>query len=164
MATSATPAPSPAPTPVPVNPAPIATPAPAKETAGQKIESFFTKFGQAIEKLANAAVNVAEEELPAVQPLLPPSLYSKVSTMVAVAAQQVAAADAKYAAIGSSNVPYGVKVAEAVAVGGTAVLALAAQAGLQIVDMNAFFAAAGQMAGALNLSGVTGAPKPPAAS
>jgi hypothetical protein len=158
MGTSPTPAPSPA----PASPAPTA-PAPAKETAGQKIENFFSKFGQAIEKLANAAVNVAEQELPAIKPLLPPNLYSKIATMTAAAAQQVAAADAKYAAIGQSNVPYATKVAEAVAVGGTAVVALAAEAGLQITDLTGFFSAAGQMAQSLNLSGITAAPKPVAA-
>lgn len=130
-----------------------------KETTTQKVESFFSKFGDTLKTIFNVATNVAVEELPAVQPLLPPAIYSQVAAAVNLAAQQVAAADAKYAAIGSSAVPYGVKVAEAVAVGGEGVLALLAQNGLLLTGhLFDFFAAAGTIASSLNLVNITAPP------
>lgn len=136
----------------------MSTPAtPAKPNA---FESFLTKFGDALKNIGNAATNIAVEELPVIDPLLPPALASEVNAVVGYAAQQVAAADAKYAAIGSSNVPYAVKVAEAVAVGGAGAIAIAAKGGLTLDagQLGTFFAAAGQIAAALNLSNLTATP------
>lgn len=137
---------------------------PVKETGLQKFENFFEKFGHDLEVGFNVAENIALQELPVIAPLLPPATYNKVATFVNAAAQQVAAVDQKYAAIGKSNVPFAVKVAEAVAVGGSAVIALAAEAGLQIVNVSQFFTAASQLAQSLNLQNVTAPPTPPVAS
>jgi hypothetical protein len=134
------------------------TPAPAEN----KFESFLTKFGHDLEAIGNAGVNIAVEELPSVAPMLPPALGKELTTVVTFAAQQVAAVDAKYTAIGNSNVPFGVKVAEAVATGGMGAIALAAQAGftLPTANLGLFFAGAGQIASSLNLTNVTAAPVP----
>ena len=138
------------------------TSGPKKEN---KFESFFTKFGHVLEDIGNGATNIAVEELPDVEPLLPPALGSAVAKVVTFAAQQVAAVDAKYAAIGASDVSYGVKVAEAVAVGGVGAIAIAAQAGFTLPEsqLGVFFSGAGQIASALNLSNITESPAPPAA-
>lgn len=141
------------------------TPAPA-ETAQQKFQSFLTNFGKVLENIANGVVNVAEQEAPVIAPLLPPMIGQQLTTVLSAAAAQVAAADAKYAQIGASDVPFGVKVAEAVAVGGAGVIAIAAQAGLSIsaTGLPAFFGAAYQIASVLNLKNITAAPTPPASS
>lgn len=138
------------PTPVPATPKP------------NKFESFLTKFGEILKNIANVAVNVAEAEAPVIEPLLPPAAEAGFVKILTAAATQVAAADAKYAAIGASDVPFSVKVAEAVAVGGIGVLAIAAQAGYTVADgqLVTLFSAAGQAASVLNFTGLTNAPSP----
>lgn len=125
-----------------------------------KFESFLSKFGADIMKFSNAAVNVAVEELPAIDPLLPASVATTVNEVVSFAAQQVAAVDAKYAAIGNSSASFGVKVAEAVAVGGLGAIAIAAKGGLTLdtAQLAQFFTGAAQVGAALNLTNVTAAP------
>jgi hypothetical protein len=138
------------------------TPAIPVETAQQKIDSFFTKFGDVLRNVFNAGANIAIETLPAIEPLIPVAYQPTVVALVTAAVQQVAAADAKYAAIGASTVPMGVKIAEAVAVGGTGILAIAAQGGLKITtDLPTFFAAATTIAQSLNLATLTTAPVVP---
>lgn len=141
--------------------API-TIAPAKPNA---FESFLSKFGTVLKNIANVAVNAGEQEAAVIEPLLPPAAANGLAKVLSAAASQVAAADAKYAAIGQSNVPYAVKVAEAVAVGGEGILALAAQAGLTIASgqLSTFIGAAGTIASTLNFTGLTNTPVVPAA-
>lgn len=135
------------------------TPAPSKLNG---FESFFTKFGTVLKDIANVAVNIGEQEAAVIEPLLPPTIAAGLAKVLSAAATQVAAADAKYAAIGQSNVPYAVKVAEAVAVGGEGILALATQAGLTIASgqLSQFIGAAGTIASTINLTGLTNAPVP----
>lgn len=139
-----------------------ATPSPAPN----QFESFLTNFGKALENIANAAVNIAQQEAPVITPLLPPAIGAQFTTVLSAAAQQVAAADAKYAALGQSDVPFGVKVAEAIAIGGGGVLAIAAQAGLVISEggLTTLFTAAYNAASVLNLKSITSAPATPPAS
>ncbi|MGC1784467.1 MAG: hypothetical protein WA708_18225 [Acidobacteriaceae bacterium] len=127
-------------------------------------ESFFTKFGDALKDIANVAVNVGEQEAAVIEPLLPPTAAAGFAKILSAAAAQVAAADAKYAAIGDSNVPYAVKVAEAVAVGGEGVLAIAAQEGFTVAqgEVSTLMSAAGTIASTLNFTGLTEAPVVPA--
>jgi hypothetical protein len=67
--------------------------------------------------------------------------------------------DAKYAAIGASNVTFAQKVAEAVATGGVGALAIAAEEGVMITGtVNSIFAASATIASSLNLSGIADAP------
>lgn len=134
-------------------------------TTPNKFESFLSKFGNILKNIGNAATNIAVEELPVIDPLIPPALAAELTKVVTFAAQQVAAVDAKYAAIAGSNVPYAVKVAEAVAAGGTGAIAIAAQAGFLLPQENLglFFSGAGQIAAALNLSNITAPPVPAAA-
>lgn len=144
---------------IPVTPASVLTPAPSK------FVSFMTKFGDILRDIGNIAVNIGEQEAPVIEEVLPPAFAASYAKILSAAAAQVAAADARYAAIGASNVPFGVKIAEAVAIGGGGVIAIAAQAGLvvgegQIVPL---FNAAAQFASSLNLANVTETPKPPAA-
>lgn len=136
------------------------TPTPAPAPKENKFESFLSKFGTFIKDFANVAVNVGEQELPVIVQLLPPAASAGVVALMNYAATQVAAVDAKYAAIGSSNIPFAAKVAEAVAVGGVGALAIAAQAGLKIDEsnLNLLFSAAGQAASVLNFTGVTSTP------
>lgn len=140
---------------VPVAPAPVV--AAPKEN---KFESFLTKFGDVLKNISNAAVNVAVEELPVIDSLLPPSVASTVNDVVSFAAQQVASIDAKYTAIGQSSAPFAVKVAEAVAVGGMGAVAIAAKGGLTLdtAQLGQFFSAAAQITAALNLTNITAAP------
>lgn len=130
-----------------------------------KFESFLTKFGKDIENISNAAVNIATEELPVIDPLLPAAVAATVNAVVGFAAQQVAAVDAKYTAIGKSDVPFAVKVAEAVGVGGLGAIAIAAKGGLALdtAQLSQFFSGAAQIAAALNLTNITAAPTVPAA-
>ncbi len=125
-----------------------------------KFESFLEKFGHDLENIGNASVNIAVEELPVVDPMLPPALAAELNKVVTFAAQQVAAVDAKYSAIGKSTVPFAVKVAEAVAVGGAGAIAIAAQAGftLPAANLGMFFSGAGQIASSLNLTNITAPP------
>jgi hypothetical protein len=145
--------------------APIVPVVPAKQTQQQKFESFWTNFGAILKNIANAAVNIAQEEAPIIEPLLPPAIGAALAKVLSAAATQVGYADAKYAAIEGSDVPFGVKVAEAVAVGGAGVLAIAAVAGLEIssTQLPQFFGAAFQIASVLNLANITAAPAAPAA-
>lgn len=141
-------------------------PTPVKETGQQKFESFMTKFGDVLKNIANVGVNIAEEAAPSIEALLPPVYAASFAKILSAAASQVAAVDVKYTAIGASTVPYAVKVAEAVAVGGEGVLAIAAQAGFTLNSTNllSFFSAAGTIAGSLNLANITATPVvPPAA-
>lgn len=138
-----------------------ATPAPK----ANKVESFFTKFGDVLKDIFNAGANALQETEPSVVKVLPPALQAGYIKLVNAAVAQVAQADAKYAQIGASDVPFAVKVAEAVAVGGDGVLAIAAQEGLVITtDLPTFFTAATQIAQSLNLATITEAPTPAAAS
>lgn len=141
------------------------TPAAPQETTAQKIQSFFTNFGKDIEATVNGIVNVAVEEQTPVLSLLPANLQPGVAQLINYAAAQVAAVDAKYAAIGASNVPFAQKVAEAVATGGIGALAIAAQAGVSVTGtLNNVFSASAIIASSLNLSTITQAPVvPPAA-
>lgn len=143
---------------------PTPTPAP-HQTGVQKFESFFTNFGKILRSIQNAATNILEQEEPNIDTLIPPAMAANLHLLVVAAATQVAAADAKYDQIGQSTAPYGVKVAEAVAIGGGTVLALAAKLGFTLpqAQLGNFFAAAGQIAASLNLTNVTGTPTPPAA-
>jgi hypothetical protein len=131
-----------------------------------KFESFLTKFGHDLESISNAAVNVAVEELPSIDPLLPPAVASTVNEVVGFAAQQVASIDAKYTAIGKSTAPFAVKVAEAVSVGGLGAIAIAAKGGLTLdtAQLAQFFSAAAQITAALNLTNVTAVPVAPVAT
>jgi hypothetical protein len=140
--------------------APVPVPAAPKPN---KFESFLTKFGDILKNIGNVAVNVAEQEAPVVLPLIPPAAQPGFLKILSFAATQVAAVDAKYAAIGASDVPFSVKVAEAVAVGGVGALAIAAQAGFTVADgqLATLFSAAGQAASVLNFGGLTDAPTVP---
>jgi len=137
-----------------------ATPVAKKEN---KFESFLSKFGNVLKNIANVAVNVGEQEEAVIDPLLPPAAAAELNKIISAAASQVAAADVKYAAIGQSDVPYAVKVAEAVAVGGEGILALAAQNGFTIAEgqLSTFVAAAGQIASTINFTGLTNTPVVP---
>jgi hypothetical protein len=142
--------------------APVTT-APVKETATQKVESFFTKFGEILKDIPNVIVNVAEEEETPILSILPSNLQPGVAKLISFAAAQVAAVDAKYAAIGASNVSFAQKVAEAVATGGVGALAIAAEEGVMITGtVNSIFAASATITSSLNLSGITAAPTVPA--
>lgn len=141
-----------------------AAPAPAAPKLN-KVESFFSKFGNVIKNIANVAANLGEQSEMTIDPLLPPAYQAGFLKLVNSAAAQVAAADAKYTIIGQANVPFTVKVAEAVAVGGEGVLAIAAQNNLAIVgNLNQFFSAASILASSINTSNLTAPPAPPAAS
>lgn len=148
---------------VPVAPttaAPVAT----TETKTQKVENFFTKFGDVLKTIFNVAANTAVDTETTIEPLLPSAYQAGYIKLVNAAAQQVAAADAKYTAIGASNVSFAVKVAEAVAVGGEGVLAIAAQCGLTITtDLPTFFSAAATVAQSLDTATLTQAPVAPTA-
>lgn len=139
------------------------TPAP---TALQKFESFFTNFGKILRNIQNVIVNVAEQEEPNIDQIIPATQAANLHTLIVAAAQQVAAADAKYDAIGQSTVPFAVKVTEAVAVNGGLVIALAAKMGLTIpqAQLGTFFTAAANIASSLNLTNVTGTPAVPAST
>lgn len=140
-----------------------ATPAATTETAAQKVENFFTKFGTVLKNIVNVGVNVAEETEPTIDPLLPAAYQAGYLALINAAATQVAAADAKYALIGASNVSFATKVAEAVAVGGEGVLAIAAQNNLAISsNLTTFFSAAATLSQSLNVATLTQAPTVPA--
>jgi hypothetical protein len=122
-------------------------------------ESFFTKFGSALKTVFNVSANVAVDTETQIEPLLPSAYQAGYVKLVNAAAQQVAAADAKYAAIGASNVSFAVKVAEAVAVGGEGILAIAAQEGLTInTNLATFFSAATTITQSLTATSLTAAP------
>jgi hypothetical protein len=138
----------------------LATPA---APAVPQIQSFFTKFGEVLKNIFNVGANVGVDTETTIDPLLPPAYQASYLKLVNAAATQVAAADAKYALIGASSVPFAVKVAEAVAVGGEGVLAIAAQEGLTITtDLPTFFSAAATIAQSLNTATLTAAPIAPA--
>src|SRR5271156_2231566 len=119
-------------------------------------ESFFSKFGNVLKTVFNVAANVAVDTEPTVEPLIPTAYQAGFATLVSAAAKQVAAADAKYALIAGSNVSFAQKVAEAVAVGGEGVLAIAAQEGLSInTNLTTFFSAATTIAQSLTTTSLT---------
>lgn len=128
-----------------------------------KFESFLSKFGSDLEKFSNAAINVTVEELPVIDSPLPASVAATVNAVVSFAAGQVAAADSRYRIISASTVPFAVKVAEAVAVGGIGAIAIAAKGGLTLdtAQLAQFFNAAVAITSALNLTNVTADPVVP---
>lgn len=129
-----------------------------KETVEQKVEAAFTKVGHFFEDITNIAVNTAEETEPQVLPLLPSAFQPEYTALLNFAATGVASIDAKYAAIGKSNVPFAVKVVEAVATFGQGALAIAAQAGVTVGNLNTLFASAATIAQNLNVTTLTAAP------
>jgi hypothetical protein len=146
--------------------APVTIDAPApKETAAQRVKSFFTEFGDIVKDTVNVVTNVAVEEETPILSLVPVNLQPGVANLINFCAAQVAAVDAKYAAIGASNVPFAQKVAEAVATAGAGALAIAAAGGVTITGtVNDIFAASATIASSLNLSTITQAPAAPPAA
>jgi uncharacterized protein YjaG (DUF416 family) len=144
---------------------PTPVPAPVKESGIQKFESFFTKFGKILRGIENATVNIAEQQEVNIDQIIPPAQAQNLHILIAAAAAQVAAADAKYDQLGKTDVPYAVKVAEAVAVSGGTFLVVAAKLGFAIpqAQLGTFFGAAGQIAGSLNLTNITQTPTVPTA-
>lgn len=137
----------------------------ATTTTENGVETFFSKFGNVLKTIFNVSANIAEDTEPTIDSLLPVAYQAAYAKLVNAAATQVAAADAKYAAIGASNVSFATKVAEAVAVGGEGVLAIAAQEGLTITtNLTTFFSAATTLTQSLSAVSLTAAPVVPAAS
>jgi hypothetical protein len=151
---------------IPMSTTPTPVPAPVvKATPVQKFESFFTKFGKVLRDIENAVVNIAEQQEVNIDQIIPPAQAQNLHILISAAAAQVAAADAKYDALGKTDVPYAVKVAEAVAVSGGTFLVVAAKLGFAIpqAQLGTFFGAAGQIAGSLNFTDITKTPTVPAA-
>lgn len=144
----------------------MATTTATPETGLQKIESFFDHIGAGIEKFNNAVLNIANEEAPVIEPLLPASAAAALSEFLPAATTLLASVDAKYTALGQSTASWPVKVAEAIAIGGTGLVAILAKGGVTITtgQLPTILTSVGTLASNLNLATITNAPVAPAST
>lgn len=128
-----------------------------------EFENILNHIASGIRKFNNSVINLANEEEPVIAPLLPPNVAAVLGEFLASATTQLAATDAKYAAIGQSSAPWAVKAAEAAAVGGIGLLAILAKAGITVTtgQLPVILAAIPSVAANLNLTGITLAPVVP---
>jgi ABC-type uncharacterized transport system ATPase subunit len=143
---------------------PVSVAAPVvKETAAQKFDSFINGFGHKLEEIVNVGENVAIQESTFIESLLPPAEAKAFAIVVSTVGKQLAAVEAKYAAIGQSTVPEALKIAEAVAVSGESVLQTLASVGISVTagNLTTLFGGLGQALSVLNISTLTKTPVVP---
>jgi hypothetical protein len=97
-----------------------------------KFESVLTKIGKAFLDVVNVGSNLAEAEQPLLDQLLPEAISSPIDTVNTLFRNTMASVEAKYQAIGSSDVTFAQKVAEVVAISGAAAAQILTQAGYTV--------------------------------
>jgi ribosomal protein L24 len=104
---------------------------PVKLTQGKQngFESFLSAAARDIEKVLNVGINIATAEQPLINQLLPPQFATAENAATALIKNVMLTTEAKYQALGAT-VSYPQKVAEVVAITGTALIQILAGIGV----------------------------------
>jgi hypothetical protein len=134
-----------------------------KESVGQKIENFFSKFARVAQNVENAAVNIEVNNQAVLSKYLPASVADPINAAFDRAASTFAAMVATEQKIGGEPIPYAEKVALIVAIQGQQIAGDLAAAGVSIAsDTLTTVVSAATAIGTLNLTNVTAVPTAPA--
>lgn len=104
---------------------------PVKVAQGKQngFESFLSAAAKDIEKVLNLGMNIATAEQPLINQLLPPQFATAENAVTALIKNVMLTTEAKYQALGAT-VSYPQKVAEVVAITGTALIQILAGIGV----------------------------------
>lgn len=126
-----------------------------------KFETLMDHIGSGLEKFNNGLLNIAAEEAPVLEPLLPANISAGLAEFLTAALPQLAATDASLATINASTTePWAARAAQATAVGGLGLLAILAKFGIVATtsQLPGILTAVGSIASTLKLTGITAPP------
>jgi hypothetical protein len=97
-----------------------------------EFETILTNVGKKIVQVENAISNVITMETPVINSYLSPATANAIETVNNLFRNTMVTVEAKYAAIGSSNVTFAQKVVEVVAISGAAAAMIMTSAGYTV--------------------------------
>jgi hypothetical protein len=97
-----------------------------------EFETILTNVGKKIVQVENAISNVITMETPVINSYLSPATANAIETINKLFQNTMVTVEAKYAAIGTSNVSFAQKVVEVVAISGSAAAMILTSAGYSV--------------------------------